>query len=127
MNALVDIAGDKGRTVSHKTMQEHGQVECMVTPVAWLHDQPERYDVIHDEVKELWLRAKPKQVEHYTIPLYRRDLREPMSTDAACALLKDTLGIDPMFYGNLLKMLRAVERAHGVTVMPKDAYQTNKE
>lgn len=113
--------------MSHETLSTQGAVDCWIRPIAWLHDQPERYDVIHDEVKELWLRAKPKQVEHYTIPLYRRDLREPMSTDAACALLKDTLGIDPMFYGNLLKMLRAVERAHGVTVMPKDAYQTNKE
>ena len=40
--------------------------------------------------------------------------RQPLSTDAACALLKDTLGIDPRLDGNMLKMLRAVERAHGI-------------
>lgn len=85
-----------------------------VRPVAWLHDQPERYDVVHDEVKALWLKAWPKQVEHYTIPLYLHAYREPMSTEAACALLKDVLGIDPMLDGNMLKILRTVELAHGI-------------
>ncbi len=83
-------------------------------PVAWPHDQPGRYDVVHEEVKAFLLKAWPKQVEHYTIPLYRHVERQPLSTDAACALLKDTLGIDPMLDGNMLKMLRAVERAHGI-------------
>jgi len=41
--------------------------------VAWLHDDPSRYDVIHDAAKSLWLKSFPKQVEHYTIPLYRRE------------------------------------------------------
>ena len=50
-----------------------GPVDVNVRPVAWLHDQPERYDVVHDEAKALWLKAWPKQVEHYTIPLYRRE------------------------------------------------------
>lgn len=91
-----------------------GPVDVNVRPVAWLHDQPGRYDVVHDEAKAFWLKAWPKQVEHYTIPLYRHAERQPLSTDAACALLKDTLGIDPRLDGNMLKMLRAVERAHGI-------------
>ena len=89
-------------------------LDIPVMPVAWLHDQPERYDVVHDEARALWLKAWPKQVEHYTIPLYRHAERQPLSTEAACALLKDALGIDPMLDGNMLKMLRAVERAHGI-------------
>ena len=91
-----------------------GPVDVNVRPVAWLHDQPGRYDVVHDEAKAFWLKAWPKQVEHYTIPLYRHVERQPLSTDAACALLKDALGIDPRLDGNILKMLRAVERAHGI-------------
>ena len=91
-----------------------GPVDVNVRPVAWMHDQPERYDVVHNEAKALWLKAWPKQVEHYTIPLYRHERREPLSTDAACALLKDALGIDPLLDGNMLKMLRAVDRAHGI-------------
>lgn len=47
-----------------------GQVDVNVRPVAWLHDQQGRYDVVHDKAKALWLKAWPKQVEHYTIPLY---------------------------------------------------------
>jgi hypothetical protein len=60
------------------------------------------------------MKAWPKQVEHYTIPLYRHERREPLTTEAACTLLKDTIGIDPLLDGNMLKMLRAVERAHGI-------------
>lgn len=100
--------------MNHETLPEKGQVDVNVTPVAWLHDQPNRYEVVHDEVKTLWLMAWPKQVEHYTIPLYRHQEREPLSTEAACALLRDALGIDPLLDGNMLKMLRTVERAHGI-------------
>lgn len=89
-------------------------LDIPVMPVAWLHDQEGRYDVVHDEAKQLWLKAWPKQVEHYTIPLYRHAERQPLSTDAACALLKDASGIDPILDGNVLKILRAVERAHGI-------------
>jgi len=126
-------------------------LDIPVMPVAWLHDQHERYDVVHDKAKALWLKAWPKQIEHYTIPLYdqsaldkaadeilrlreegekwralaeanakvlgasiRQEERQPLSTETACALLKDALGIDPMLDGNMLKMLRAVERAHGI-------------
>ncbi len=48
--------------MNHETLSEQGTVECLIRPIAWLHDQPERYDVIHDEVKELWLRAKPNRL-----------------------------------------------------------------
>lgn len=89
-------------------------IPVMPMPTAWMHDQPERYDVVHDKAKALWLEAWPKQVEHYTIPLYRHAARQPLSTEDARALLKDALGIDPIFDGNMLKMLRAVERAHGI-------------
>jgi len=70
--------------------------------------------VVHDAARALWLKARPQQVEHYTIPLYRQETREPLSTEAACALLKAVLGIDPLLDGNMLKMLRAVEQAHGI-------------
>ena len=48
-------------------------------PVAWMHDQPNRVDIIHRDVKELLQRVpgsnrgihRPLDVsEHYTIPLY---------------------------------------------------------
>ena len=81
-------------------------------PVAWLHDEEGRYDVVHDEAKALWLQARPRQVERYTIPLY---LHKPLSTDAACALIAETIGRSAMRDGNLLKLLRAVERAHGIS------------
>ena len=97
-----------------KELIAQGPVDVEVRPVAWLHALPERYDVVHDEAKALWLKAWPKQVEHYTIPLYRYAERQPLSTEAACALLKDALGIDPLLDGNMLKILRVVERAHGI-------------
>ena len=100
--------------MNHETLPAQGQVDVEVRPVAWLHALPERYDVVHDEAKALWLKAWPKQVEHYTIPLYRYAERQPLSTEAACALLKDALGIDPLLDGNMLKILRVVERAHGI-------------
>ena len=49
-------------------------------PVAWRHASMERsigaagmHDIISDEVKALWLKANPRQVEHYTVPLYDAD------------------------------------------------------
>ncbi len=58
----------------------HLNEQAEVEPVAWMHDSPGRFDVIHNEVKALWLRAGqpdsffrekvPCKVEHYTIPLY---------------------------------------------------------
>lgn len=82
-------------------------------PVAWLYDQPDRYEVIHDEAKSLWLKVRQQQVERYTIPLYLHPDRKPLSTEEACELLK-SLGVDPMLDGNMLKILRAVEQAHGI-------------
>lgn len=83
-------------------------------PIAWLHDQPGRYEVLHEKVKALWMKSYPKQVEHYTIPLYQYVKRQPLSTEAARALLKTEIGIDPMLDGNVLKILRVIERAHGI-------------
>lgn len=45
--------------------------EAAKTVTAWLHDDPERIDVCHDKAKNVWLKAWPQQVEHYTIALYR--------------------------------------------------------
>ena len=69
---------------------------------------------MHDEAKAIWLKTWPKQVEHYTLPLYRHATRQPLSTEDACELLKDVFGIDPILDGNLLKLLRTVERMHGI-------------
>ncbi len=81
--------------------------------VAWLHDQPNKCFVMHDKSKRIWLKAAPAQVEHYTIPLYLHQERQPLSTEAACELL-NAIGIDPMLDGNMLKLLRVVEQAHGI-------------
>lgn len=40
------------------------------SPIAWMHNDPKRRDIIHEDVKQLWLKVRPQQVEHYTIPLY---------------------------------------------------------
>jgi len=40
-------------------------------------------------------------------------MNEPLSTESASALLK-SLGYDPTLDGNMLKILRAVEQAHGI-------------
>lgn len=77
-----------------------GPNDVTVRPAAWMHDQSDRFDVIHAEAKALWLKAWPKQVEHYTIPLYRHQERQPLSTDDACALLRNVLGIDPVLDDN---------------------------
>ena len=95
------------RTIPSAPFQEN-------KPVAWLINVPGRYDVVHDEVKSLWLNVIPGRIENYTIPLYRIPDREPLSTEAARELIVDSLGIDPILDGNLLKMLRSVERAHGI-------------
>lgn len=57
-----------------------GTTAAAQEPVAWMHDTEGRVDVIHDEVKALWLKVGqpngfyrekvPCKVEHYTIPLY---------------------------------------------------------
>jgi hypothetical protein len=59
LTELVRLAVERDR-------QERGE------PVAWMHDGEGRYDVCHRVAKDLWLNAWPKQVEHYTIPLYLR-------------------------------------------------------
>ena len=41
----------------------------------------------------------------------------PLTTEAASKLLVDVFGGDPMQDGNLLKMVRAVELAHGIGQM----------
>lgn len=89
------------------------ETSTITRPVAWLHNECGRYDVVHDEAKALWLKVSPMQVEHYTIPLYGHENREPISTDAACSLLKSLFGATPPD-GNMLKLIRAVERAHGI-------------
>ena len=52
---------------------------AVAEPVAWLHDDPQRYDVIHAEVKDLlvkfrdaagYLHRPLDKAAHYTIPLY---------------------------------------------------------
>ncbi len=64
-------------------------------PVAWLHDDPKRFDVIHAEVKELLQKAgghlhRPlDKTERYTVPLYTRP--QPASTVAVPRDLVDRL------------------------------------
>jgi hypothetical protein len=37
-----------------------------------------------------------------------------MTTEAARELIMSVLGVDPFFDGNMLNMLRAIEKAHGI-------------
>jgi hypothetical protein len=67
------------RPAAHTTGEPSGH-PTTAEPVAWMHDQPGRVDVIHKQVKDLWLKmgqpagfykeVAPAKVEHYTIPLY---------------------------------------------------------
>ncbi len=63
-------------------------------PLAWMHDEPGRVDVIHHKVKELledqhakgysspdYMHRPLGKVEHYTIPLYAQPTEQP-SQDA---------------------------------------------
>ena len=58
-------------------------------PVAWQHESKEcslgaagMHNIITTAVRDLWLRANPRQVEHYTRPLYNRPAlaAEPTTT-----------------------------------------------
>lgn len=69
---------------------------AVAEPVAWLHDDPQRYDVIHAEVKDLlvkfrdaagYLHRPLDKSAHYTIPLYTAPAA-PASQDAEDALMK---------------------------------------
>lgn len=57
-------------------------------PIAWLHNDPDRIDVCHDEAKKVWMTVRPTHVEHYTIPLFRND-----DIAAAVKLLDEILSI----------------------------------
>lgn len=54
-------------------MTIHDGQKPELKPIAFLHNDPERFDVIHAKVKELWLKFKPDHVEHYSIPLYSKE------------------------------------------------------
>jgi hypothetical protein len=64
-------------------------------PVAWMHDAEGRVDVIHSEVKALWIKVGqpngfyrekvPCKVEHYTIPLFTSPrMREHITDGTEC-------------------------------------------
>jgi len=74
---------EEGETCVPVVIQEAGSGE--VAPIAWLHNDPDRIDVCHTRTKEIWLGAWPKQVEHYTIPLYAHP---PASADEGIRILK---------------------------------------
>ena len=58
------------------TAAHRGQQIPNATPVAWMRDDGTEGSIttmtvcISDKVRDLWLKANPKQVERYTIPLY---------------------------------------------------------
>ena len=55
---------------------------AVVEPVAWLHDGPQRYSVIHAKAKDLLAES-----EHYTIPLYAAPV-PAAQRDALVALIE---------------------------------------
>lgn len=90
-------------------------VDTLVIPTAWLHDSDGRIDVIPNELKNIWLNVRPSQVEHYTIPLYIQSKRSPICTQQAIDMCR-SVGLDPELNGNILKLVRLVEAAHGIKV-----------
>ena len=73
INSQNNMSNGNKRAARHYWMSGHAAAlaGCVQgEPVAWLHNDPDRLDVIHHKAKELWLKAWPKQVEHYTISLY---------------------------------------------------------
>ncbi|WP_208532084.1 hypothetical protein, partial [Pseudomonas aeruginosa] len=84
-NRAMDLLLDHVSRISEKFKAERDAALARVAelerqePVAWMHDQPNRVDVIHRDVKDLLQRVpgssrgihRPLDVsEHYTIPLY---------------------------------------------------------
>lgn len=80
IEALDECDGDRWRLRSERdaALARVAELERQ-EPVAWMHDQPNRVDVIHRDVKDLLQRVpgssrgihRPLDVsEHYTIPLY---------------------------------------------------------
>ncbi len=84
-NRAMDLMGEHVARISEKFKAERDDALARVAelerqqPVAWMHDQPNRVDVIHRDVKDLLQRVpgssrgihRPLDVsEHYTIPLY---------------------------------------------------------
>lgn len=73
------------RQLAHHWLASHEQAPAQTAPaavaepVAWLHDDPQRYDVIHAEVKDVLVKSRDAaghlhrpldKSAHYTIPLY---------------------------------------------------------
>lgn len=83
---------------------------------AWMHNGSGRYDIIHDEVKHLLESAGLDTAKNYEIPLYAHAEKQPLNTDEAVSLIKSATGDDAMQNGNLLKIFRAAERAHGIKI-----------
>lgn len=69
----------------------YGTLSRAAEPVAWAHDTKGYAYVISDAVRQLWLKAKPKHVKHYTVPLFThqpepaRDAKVSELVAAACA------------------------------------------
>ena len=77
--------------------------------VAYMHDGEGRVDCIHSQVRDLWKKVSPERVARFTIPLIRLPQRKPMLTDRAKELMRETLGVENISDGNLIKLLRAIE------------------
>lgn len=90
-------------------------VDTLVIPTAWLHESDGRIDVIPNELKDIWLKVRPSQVEHYTVPLYLQSKRSPICTQQAIDMCR-SVGLDPEQNGNILKLVRLIEVAHGIKV-----------
>lgn len=66
---------DENGNIELTTFDPHpASVAPAPAPAAWLHAEHRTAYVITNRVKEIWLGADPKHVEHYTIPLYAEHL-----------------------------------------------------
>jgi len=94
-DAIVSIVGERDAARAQLARASAALV-VEQEPVAWLHDTEGRVDVIHSQVKQLWLKMGqpngfyrekvPCRVEHYTIPLYAHP--QPSADDARRTLLE---------------------------------------
>lgn len=109
--AMAEDAAAKGDAASHQCGGMEMEIQELKTklaelekqePVAWMHDQPNRVDVIHRDVKDLLQRVpgssrgiyRPLDVsEHYTIPLYAAPVAQAQHSVPIAPQLKRALGL----------------------------------
>jgi len=110
--ALCEAAGEDYLSTRAQLAQE---------PAAWMRDDGGDGSIstmtvcISTKVRDLWLKANPRQVKRYTIPLYAhpapapKPTQEPVQTPMTEEQIETTEWSD-----DIHTIIRAVERYHGI-------------